>query len=362
MAARSDIETCDSTFNPWMGCTRISPACDHCYAERHTARFGRVSWGHAPRVRTAASTWAQPYIWNRRPFYECLACGWRGAKRVRSGCPVCGPSRPGRATPRSRLVTARRRVFCASLADWLDTSVPIEWFTELLELIHATPNLDWLLLSKRVGNWESRLEAAADHVWKTVGNGDLMQWIDAWRFRGSAPTNVWIGATVVTPREADRDIPKLLQVPASVHYLSVEPMLDQISIARWLTVSGGIDWVICGGESGPGARPVHPAWVRSLRDECIAAGVAFFMKQWGAWIPYDFNNPPARRFELLLSLDGATDIPDFRAPDEAHGEVAVARVGTARAGRVLDGTTWSQFPRPAQHPSYARSGRLVASR
>lgn len=267
MAETTAIEWCDSTLNPWIGCTRVSPACDDCYAARSTpARTMGITWGAGePRRRTGASTWAQPMAWQRSA----------AAFQAQHG--------------------RRRRVFCASLADVFDNEVPPIWRADLFALIKATPDLDWLLLTKRIGNaWKMMADACG------VSQASLTLPLH----------NVWLGATVVNQEEVDRDVPKLLRVPAAVRFLSVEPMLGPVDLEAMrygppctgcgmpvhldaLTGSTsclhacdgpqfeGIDWVICGGESGPKARPMHPDWARSLRDQCAAAGVRFFMKQMG---------------------------------------------------------------------------------
>lgn len=274
MAEHSNIEWTDSTFNPWEGCQKVGPGCDHCYAENRNARFGggvAVNWGPgAPRRRTSRSNWAKPLLWEREHEAFMLAHG------------------------------RRRRVFCASLADVFDNEVPAEWRADLFALIERTPHLDWLLLTKRIGN-------AAEMMFLARG--------------GHLPLlpNVWLGATVVNQAEADRDIPKLLAVPARVRFLSIEPMLGPIDLTRTVLHSGpfkpapgagrawqgiktvnvtmnalkpgaksgrpALSWVIAGGESGPHARPAHPDWFRSLRDQCAAAGVPFLFKQWGEWLP-----------------------------------------------------------------------------
>ena len=276
MSEFTAISWCDSTFNPWMGCTKVSPACDHCYAERlMDTRLGRVQWGAGQaRKRTSAATWRQPLAWER---------DWENFL-----------TRHGR----------RRRVFCASLADVFDNEVPPEWRAELFALIDQTPHLDWLLLTKRVGNVATMIEAPG------------MQ-------KCGLPPNVWLGATICNQAEADRDIPKLLALQARVRFLSIEPMLGPVDLGkakalpvfryanqpivsecgltgrvlgvhpelagRWQKHDGNmqpwIHWVICGGESGPQARPMNPDWARSLRDQCDAAGVPFHFKQWGEWGP-----------------------------------------------------------------------------
>ena len=233
MAENTKIEWADHTFNPWTGCTKVSPACDHCYAEGWAKRSGHVKWGSGqPRRRTSDANWRMPLKWNR--------------EAERTG--------------------VRPRVFCASLADVFDNAVDPQWREDLFDLIAATPNLDWLLLTKRIGNVGNMLPVPFD-------------------FDKHFP-NVWLGATVVNQEEADRDIPKLLAVPAAKRFLSIEPMVSHIDIKSYLNrhmehAVLRIDWVIVGGESGPGARPMSPDWARSIRDQCEEAGVALFVKQMG---------------------------------------------------------------------------------
>lgn len=246
MAENSKINWTTHTFNPWIGCTKVSPGCLHCYAETlMDTRYGRVKWGAGnPRSRTAPSNWKKVRSWNNQAARDGI----------------------------------RPRVFCASLADWLDVEIPVEWRADLLDLIAETPHLDWLLLSKRPGKWRELLEAVCDF------DGDSMAW--SW-LRGNAPSNVWVGTTVEDQARADQRIPELIQVPANVRFLSCEPLLERVSIhglldpARWTDDQPRIHWVICGGESGPGARPMEPEWADSLRSQCAVAGVPFWMKQMG---------------------------------------------------------------------------------
>ena len=221
MGETTKIGWTDHTFNPWVGCTKVSAACDNCYAEKWAARAGRDVWGHGkPRQRT--KTWGEPVKWDEA----------------------------------ARLAGVRRRVFCASLADVFDAEVPPEWRSDLFALIDKTPNLDWLLLTKRP-------KVMADF------------------FCGrQVPANVWAGTTVESQSMARARIGELRKVGARIRFLSVEPMLEEVSPDL-----DGIHWVICGGESGPGYRRINPAWVRSLRDQCTAAGVTFFFKQWGGRTP-----------------------------------------------------------------------------
>jgi len=357
MSAQTGIEWCDSTFNPWMGCTKVSPACDHCYAERDTRRFGRVEWGAGkPRVRTSPGNWKLPERWNISGFAECIACGWRGnhsslqyigmvpGERT-AQCPKCQDT----AFIYKR---ARRRVFCASLADWLDNEVPIEWLVDLLDLIRRTPNLDWLLLTKRIGNWRLRLELASDFIWnggldgEPVDDSALRGWIDEWK-RGKPPANVWVGSTVVDQPELDRDLLKLYRVPAIVRFLSVEPMLSALNLDFFPIFDQNrerlLHWVIAGGESGPHARPSHPDWYRSLRDQCAAAGVPFLFKQWGEWANAEAAglNPDVDLKIRVLNADGTE--PKEIGEDSTDWE-CLSRYGKRIAGRLLDGRTHDRFP------------------
>lgn len=336
MAEKSKIEWTDSTFSPWIGCTKVSPACDHCYAERQDARgiYGGQHWGAGvPRKRTSASYWRQPLRWNAQPFWKCDVCGWRGDRLLLGQ--FCPPkSEGGGGCGSASIKPARRRVFCASLADWLDNEVPVEWLADLLSLIHATPNLDWLLLTKRIGNWKARMNCA-------LGSSPLPgRWLD-----GNPPRNVWLGATVCNQTEVNRGVPKLLAVPARVRFLSIEPMLGPITFrwAAWEPIKTAattnhldglrrLDWIICGGESGPQARPMDVAWAHSLRQQCTAAGVPFFMKQMG-------GNRDKRGAIEDLPLDlRVREIPCDGIRDSK------GRFGKRLAGRMLDGVEHSGFP------------------
>lgn len=273
MAEFTNIAWCDSTFNPWIGCTQVSPGCDLCYAKTLMSdRMGVVAWGAgAPRKRTTEANWRQPRLWNREADAFALA-------------------HEGRA----------RRVFCASLADVFDNEVPPWWRADLFALIADTPRLHWLLLTKRIGNAEAMIAEALARL----------PHAPAWPW-----PHVWLGATVVDQAEADRDVPKLLGVPAAVRFVSVEPMLgpvdlDDITLRRGtgdeehfsaLYFDGDegdapdmgtatLDWVIAGGESGFPSRPLRAEWVRSLRDQCLDAGVPFFFKQWSGSKPARADN------------------------------------------------------------------------
>ena len=343
MAEHSKIEWTDHTFNPWEGCQKVGPGCDHCYAETRNARFAggqAVNWGPgAPRRRTSAANWRKPLAWNKQAFYACNDCGWRGGvtggtKYVGGGYYQVCPSCSSVAWP------ARARVFCASLADVFDNEVEPAWRRDLFDLIELTPNLDWLLLTKRVGNVVRMLPT---HDWAKRGN-------------------VWLGITVVNQAEADRDIPKLLAIPASKRFLSIEPLLSSVDLHLPVRIHGGeaqphwertalLNWVIVGGESGAGARPMHPTWVRSLRDQCQAAGVPFLFKQWGEWAPGSGDFGAGGFKTAAIASDARVVEGGFSAAEypsgatSADGWAMVHRAGKKAAARLLDGREWNEVPR-----------------
>lgn len=236
------------SFNPWWGCTKVSPGCDNCYAETLSNRWGHSIWGpDAERLFFGDKHWSEPVQWNK------------AAKQA----------------------GVRRRVFCGSMCDWAEGRPDqAEARERLFALIEATPQLDWQLLTKRPG--------AIRHLIPV-----------SWLLH--PPTNVWYGTSVEDQEQADRRIPQLLKTPATVRFLSCEPLLGPINLGQATPcgyycdisvghvdhgfytpgIRPGIDWVIAGGESGPGARPMDEAWARGLKGQCEASGVSFFMKQLG---------------------------------------------------------------------------------
>lgn len=231
MAETSKIEWTHATFNPWVGCEKVSPACDNCYAEGWAKRTGQSALWHGERRRTTEAYWRGPLKWDA----AAAAAG------------------------------VRKRVFCASLADVFDDRVPDEWRGDLFELIDATPNLDWLLLTKRPQNI-GRLMKACNSL------NSIANFAKLW-------PNVWLGTTVENQEEMAKRVGHLLYVSATVHFLSCEPLLQHILLPPADTYWHSLDWVICGGESGSGARHMEPRWAQALRDECADMGIAFFMKQ-----------------------------------------------------------------------------------
>jgi len=224
MAEVSAISWCDATFNPWIGCTKISPACAHCYAARDNQlrkwvpAWGEVGQPATPRRRT--KTWGDPLKWNR--------------KAAQTGY--------------------RPRVFCASLADVFDNEAPQAWRDDLWQLLRETPNLRWILLTKRIGNVPKMLPS--DWPFPNAGLMSTLENQEAW----------------------DRDYPKLARTPAAWHGVSSEPLLGRIDIG-----DARPDWIITGGESGPGFRPLDMDAVRFLRDQCTRNGITFHHKQNGGF-------------------------------------------------------------------------------
>ena len=321
MGQTTKIEWCDHTWNPWRGCAKVSPACDHCYAERQALRNPAVlgQWGDSgTRTHASAAYMDLPYRWNRA----------------------------------ARKAGVRRRVFCGSLMDFFEDNMQIEsdrrraW-----QVIQDCTALDWLLLTKRPKNFAR-----------------MLPWCDGSDVR--VRPHVWLGVTVENQAMADERIPLLLGAPAAVRFLSCEPLVGPISF-RWapwtkpavypdggsteshLDGMRGIDWVITGGESGRDARPMHPGWVGGLRNQCQAAGVPFFFKQWGEWLPFhDIGGPEGDgvKFSVPDSTPVCLVKPYGRVirpycGNDAPGQ-QMARVGKKLAGCKLDGREWKEIPSP----------------
>lgn len=320
MAAGTAISWADDTFNPWEGCTRVSPACDHCYAAERAQRFGNDHLWSGTLRRTSPANWRKPLKWNDE----------------------------------ARLSGKPRRVFCASLCDVFDNQAPPEWRADLWELIATTPHLTWMLLTKRIGNVKSMIP-----VMDSTRPG-YRPWNVKWPW-----PNVWIGATIANQAEADRDIPKLLATPAALRFVSMEPLLGSVDltmlrcdgITNINALTGGhgvaipmrgrgvaLDWVIVGGESGRDARPMHPEWARALRDQCADAGVPFHFKQWGEYLPE--GQLDGAGFEWAPGEDGRVHWwgPEPMVGEHLHDGHCSIRIGKHQAGRTLDDTIHDAMP------------------
>ncbi len=312
MATNSSIEWTDHTFNPWWGCMKVSEGCKNCYAETLDNRWhhDNAHWGPgSSRKPMSEKYWQQPFEWDA----AAQAAG------------------------------VKAKVFCASMADVFEDNEEVEfWRARLFTTIDCTPNLVWQLLTKRPENI-----LPLSSVWNRLG----------W------PDNVWIGTTVENQESADNRIPVLLEVPAKVRFLSCEPLLERIDLnSIWVEcpkcegsmsvpvegggapcprciypyqgVISGVDWVICGGESGHKARPMHPDWARSLRDECAAAGVPFFFKQWGEYLPACQSTPEQQNKPK-----------QFPSPNNPEKMNTYYQNGKHLNGALLDGHEWKEMPR-----------------
>lgn len=274
------------SWSPWWGCVEVSPACDHCYARELDKRYGGKHWGkEAPRREMSTAHWKQPLAWDRAAA--------RDGVRKRVFPSMCDPF--------------EFRPLDENFGADLDRLRGDFW-----HLIESTPSLVWLLLTKRPQNIKRMFP-------------------DRWS--GYTPENIWLGTTLENKAAVWR-IEALRSVPAMVRFLSIEPLLEDLGTLD-LT---GIHWVIVGGESGHHARPMHPDWVRSVRDQCLAAKVPFFFKQWGEWGQY--------RRDLVQLGSPLTTAAGYSPRQLQVGTgLPMLRYGKKAAGRLLDGVEWSQFPK-----------------
>ncbi len=326
VGTETDISWAHHTHNAWRGCERVSPACDHCYAETMSKRNPAVlgEWGpDGTRVIAAESYWNLPLKWDRMAREE------------------------GR----------RHRVFSLSLGDVFedrpDLVAPRE---RLFNLAYQTKWLDWLFLTKRPENIQRHLSEIRHAQYPHE---------DWWTLQRRQPRpNWWFGVTAENQQEANRRLPILCDIPASVRFVSCEPLLGPVDLRqvqcherRFMNVLAGnygndkgqvygpcptIQWVISGGESGAEARPSNVAWYRLLRDQCQAAGVAFHHKQWGEYCPFTYTGSSSQ----FIGQNGEVsycDTGQVHQWDEKGYHLSV-RVGKKRAGRLLDGKTWDEFP------------------
>jgi protein gp37 len=336
----SQIQWTDHTFNPWLGCQKVSDGCKFCYAEElMDHRYQKAKWGpEGQRIKTSESYWKQPIKWDRQ----------------------------------AKSAGVRKKVFCASLADVFedkpDQPEMDQWRCDLFNLIEKTPNLDWLLLTKRPENVQKLLSRIA----RDPEDSDTSLWALYWPL-----PNVWIGTSVENQEQADKRIPELLKIPAKVRFLSCEPLLEGVDLSKWIgnyfcsdcgyrgfetgpydnfsddpedeaptcpecgqdiwyftqtELHGALEdyernpihWVIAGGESGKNARPFHLTWAESLLKQCQDADVAFFMKQLGSLPVTDFQSlarlqgdfigeeiQDSELFKLLLKNKKGGDISEF---------------------------------------------------
>lgn len=335
MSDNSLIEWTDATWSPTLGCTKVSEGCDHCYAMR---TVHRMSFNPNEKIWSAAEG-----LTENRPGVGVV---WTNVVRTL----------PGRLNLPLHW-TKPRRIFVDSQSDLFHDAVPDDFIAQVFMVMAQTPRHTYQILTKRPGRMRSLLRR-----WTPVTGAP------PWVHTGPWPLpNVWLGVSVEDQHWADVRIPILLETPAAVRWISAEPLIGPVDVGigdphrghKYFHISDyrlgcldcspededvpyfrrekpesggwGIDWVVCGGESGAGARPMHPGWARSLRDQCASADVPFLFKQWGDWAPHDVARPTAAQLNAHgTHWDGTA--------------AATARVGKQRAGRRLDGRIHDEYP------------------
>lgn len=334
MAENSKIEWTQSTWNPVVGCTRVSSGCDHCYAFTMTKRLEAMG----------------------QENYRGLAGNGHFNGVVRALTEALGvPMRRKKPTT----------YFVNSMSDLFHKGVLDDFIDQVFAVMASCPQHTFQILTKRADRMAeymcdpSRLDNIYDQWY---GVNDQPACAEAWPL-----PNVWLGVSVESQAAADERIPGLLHVPAAVRFLSCEPLLGPVDLTLVADVEGfevvtdtlrgnmsidgqinapvgGINWVIVGGESGAHARPMHPDWVRSLRDQCQDVGVPFFFKQWGAWIPQSQMTDEQYGLVAELDPDSAGGVGRFKRDNRLSGGELFWHVGKKAAGRMLDGQQWDMFP------------------
>ncbi len=354
MSTTTGIEWTDMTWNPVVGCTRVSAGCDHCYAIRQVHRMEN----NPNRKVQAANTG----LTRNKAGREML--DWSGEVR-------CLPERL--ALPLK--LKKPKRIFVNSLSDLFHEQVPDEFIDQVFAVMAEAQHSTFQILTKRPERMavyfaDDSLVDRITEAWIELAK-DVAEEIDRSTWQIMLPLkNVWLGVSVEDQKTADERIPFLLQTPAAVRFLSCEPLLEPINLSS-LDGRGGyrynclclgppfghaeiythIAWVIAGGESGPRARPIHPSWVRSIRDQCQAAGVPFFFKQWGEWLTeagIGSSGPPHVKIKPAWIREDGQVCEDIlpHSPDAPgrHFWIKCARVGKKAAGRLLDGRAWNEMP------------------
>lgn len=352
MGDKTGIEWTDATWNPIVGCSIVSPACTNCYAMAQAARIERMNEGDrksGPRMREGK-------------LQEVPVSHYAGTTEPSKAGPVWTGKM---AQAPDHILTAPlrwkrpRRIFVNSMGDLFHESVPDEWIDKVFAVMAKAPQHSFQVLTKRADRMRRYVSATMTDEGRgrlsgaAIGLSGRDDWSgDHWSgCDGDKPLpNVWLGVTAEDQARADERIPDLLATPAAKRFVSCEPLLSEIDLHEYLGLDVGrlckrnevkpgetfLSWVISGGESGPNARPSHPDWFRSLRDQCAAAGVPFFFKQWGEWVtedqsPEDIVLPGESRLAWANNL-GSGD------------QTAVYKVGKRRAGSLLDGREHKEFP------------------
>lgn len=330
MSDKSKIEWTDASWNPIRGCSRVSEGCRNCYAEQIAARFSGIGQPYEGLAKRIPVTRGE--LKGNPPIGKVIGeARWTGEVRFIPKL-LDQPLRWKRP----------RKIFVNSMSDLFHEKVDVRWIDQIVAAMMVTPNHTYQVLTKRPERMRNYLcnvgaRQIEPHMQRLRAGIARLDW--PWR-------NIWWGVSVEDQKTADERIPLLLQTPAAVRWVSYEPALGPVDFSNWLLSPHGdqygahsIDWIVAGGESGPGARPAHPDWFRAVRDQCGARDVPFFFKQWGEWLPIDQwpHDEQGKPYDSEYKPGKL-----FRGVD-AHG-TRFLRVGKKRAGHLLDGDVWQEFP------------------
>jgi len=325
MADKTGIEWTEATWNPIAGCSIVSPGCTNCYAMREAGRWLRCEpkFAGLTQLSKAGQVWTgEVRLWEKALDQPLR---WK--------------------TP--------RRIFVNSMSDLFHEAVPDEWIDRVFGVMAVCKHHRFQVLTKRADRMRRYLQIRPGNDlgqrWAYAAAGVLGPGKDIGPYPGYPLPNVELGVSVEDQERADERIPKLLYTPAAVRWVSLEPLLGPVNLAMFierdpmwrhlaLDAPAALDWVVLGGESGPHARPMESAWARSVRDQCGTAGVPFFFKQWGEWLPRD-----------QLGRRDPSECYDGCEWTASH-----VRVGKKTAGRLLDGVTWDEYPRGSADGNQAR--------
>ena len=318
MAGSSAIEWTEQTWNPIVGCSIVSPGCTNCYAMKMAARIEAM--GNQPRY--AGTT--------RKVNGKAV---WTGKVSKAPNSTWCAPIERKKPTV----------YFVNSMSDLFHEDVPDDWILDALTVMAIAHQHTFQVLTKRAARMRefmSRPDLLEQIYLNWYGWSGGAREVTAWPL-----PNVWLGVSTERQQEADERIPLLLKTPAAVRFISAEPLLGPIDLHLWMLTCPAIDWVIVGGESGPVCRPMHPGWARTLRDQCAAAGVPFFFKQWGTFHPRREDLSRSDIAEVCIAINGAISRGDVLKGGGVRPRwCAMERLGKKAAGRELDGSLHNEMP------------------
>lgn len=346
MGDNSAIEWTDATWNPIVGCSVVSPGCANCYAMRQAARIEAMYVGRHLKHGNGAPFQPSPYAGTTQP--SKAGAVWTGKVAIVNDHDLTRPLR----------WTRPRRIFVNSMSDMFHESVPDAWIDRVFAVMALAPQHTFQVLTKRSRRMRSYVSEVRETWCKrgppTPGNERIQdaataitgeEWLPDTPATWPLP-NVWLGVSAEDQIRADERLPDLRATPSAVRFVSAEPLLGPINFGLPKT---HLDWIIVGGESGPQARPMSANWAREIRDQCAAANVPFFFKQWGEWAPAGFRQSGAPGVFAFgdYEHDRATMIRVDAYPRQFTrfgARSVLERVGKAAAGRLLDGVEHNGLP------------------